>query len=639
MRKPTLFIGCSKENLNEANALHQALTYDAEPTIWDQGTFRPSDYPLESLETAVERSDFAAFIFVPDDKTVMRGEQLSTVRDNVVFELGLAIGRLGRKRTFIIVPMGQDIHIPTDLKGWTPIEFDPSREDGNLRSAMAPVASELREAFAQVGLRPRASLPAVVDEPEEAEPIQPVDWWAEYLKPDPDWNFERLRHVLGVAITLERSAELAALEEFFKTSQFASDNERIAEWEGTLDEERLQRGQSIPLMGFKERARKFPENQILQHQLADALSHYGDHGAAMDVLEKAARRSSTVASRGHALVRAASEARSAGAGVSLRSYLAILSEVSQEAGGEVDPLLLGSLRDIADHFGLNDIKSALGEALVQLQPDDTSLRFDLAFGYADANRNDLAVLHYEGIPEAQRSAGAWNNLGVAYSNLMAPGLAVQNYRAALEKGASVAAGNLANKLINAGFYEQARDLADKALAMPDHDENVDKILPSIHEAKAKEQESADSTLASGRVQQSYMRSLGRAATSLAAKPVEGQWETPECRVLLEYLSAEEVYVAKGDYVEKTDRVGLGLGLFGPTPSNRQMTVEYRLQRIGDAFEGTVKCEARDGSAVSLLGIGNFPRQITMLLAEGGAKLIAKERGPNVPEEVWIKSEG
>mgnify|MGYP000214900975 CR=1 FL=1 len=184
MRKPTLFIGCSKENLNEANAIHQALTYDAECSIWDQGTFRPSDYPLESLESALERSDFAAFVFMPDDKTVMRGEQLSTVRDNVVFELGIAIGRLGRKRTFIIIPRGREVHIPTDLKGWTPIEFDPSREDGNLRSAMATVASELRQAFSQEGLRPRASLPAVVDEPEQVETTQRVDWWAEYLKPN-----------------------------------------------------------------------------------------------------------------------------------------------------------------------------------------------------------------------------------------------------------------------------------------------------------------------------------------------------------------------------------------------------------------------------------------------------------------------
>ena len=354
----------------------------------------------------------------------MRGEQISTVRDNVVFELGLAIGRLGRKRTFVIVPMGQDLHIPTDLKGWTPIEFDPSRTDGNLRSAMAPVASELRQAFSQEGLRPRASLPAVVDEPEQDETAQPVDWWAEYLKPDPDWNFQRLCHAFGVAITLDRSAEIAALEEFFKASQFASDHERVAVWQGTSDEERLQRGQNISLKGFKDRAGAFPENQVLQHQLADALSHYGDHEAAKEVLERAAQLSSTIASRGHALVRAASEAKSAGTSVSLRSYLAILNGVSQQHIENLDPVLLGSLRDIAGHFGLNDIKSALGEALIQLQPDDTSLRFDLAFGYADVGRTDLALLHYEGIPVVQRSASAWNNLGVAYSSIVAPGLIV-----------------------------------------------------------------------------------------------------------------------------------------------------------------------------------------------------------------------
>ncbi|MCW5722159.1 MAG: nucleotide-binding protein, partial [Devosia sp.] len=111
MAKPRLFIGASRENQSVAEALQQSLDHDAEVEIWDQGTFGASEYPLESLEGQLDSADFAVFVFCPDDLTMMRGEEKNTVRDNVVFELGLFIGRLSRKRTFIVSPRDTDLHL------------------------------------------------------------------------------------------------------------------------------------------------------------------------------------------------------------------------------------------------------------------------------------------------------------------------------------------------------------------------------------------------------------------------------------------------------------------------------------------------------------------------------------------------
>jgi predicted nucleotide-binding protein len=47
--------------------------------------------------------DFAILVLTPDDLTQSRGKQQPSPRDNVVFELGLFIGALGRDRVFMVV--------------------------------------------------------------------------------------------------------------------------------------------------------------------------------------------------------------------------------------------------------------------------------------------------------------------------------------------------------------------------------------------------------------------------------------------------------------------------------------------------------------------------------------------------------
>jgi predicted nucleotide-binding protein len=143
--KPAVFVGSSVEGLSVAYAMQSLLERDAEMTAWDQGVFQMSNTALVDLLAVTTRMDFGIFVFNPDDISHIRKKQYLTVRDNVVFELGLFIGALGKDRCFIVIPREVPaLHLPTDLLGVKPASYDPNRTDGNLKAALGPAANEIR---------------------------------------------------------------------------------------------------------------------------------------------------------------------------------------------------------------------------------------------------------------------------------------------------------------------------------------------------------------------------------------------------------------------------------------------------------------------------------------------------------------
>lgn len=120
--KPRMFIGSSSEHLPTAKELGSLLEADANIIHWD-GVLRAGQFTIEGLFDAASRVDFALFVFAPDDILYSRDKQYWATRDNVIFELGLFMGRLGREHAFLVVPEVEGHKMLSDLLGLTYVSY------------------------------------------------------------------------------------------------------------------------------------------------------------------------------------------------------------------------------------------------------------------------------------------------------------------------------------------------------------------------------------------------------------------------------------------------------------------------------------------------------------------------------------
>lgn len=125
-------------------AVQLEMRDDFDVVVWNQGVFRLSRDALDSLLDVLDRSDAGIFVLRGDDLTTSRNETAPSVRDNVILELGMFIGRLGRDHTFMLTPDADPPALPSDLDGITTAVYDEPPSPADIRSAIAPACSEIR---------------------------------------------------------------------------------------------------------------------------------------------------------------------------------------------------------------------------------------------------------------------------------------------------------------------------------------------------------------------------------------------------------------------------------------------------------------------------------------------------------------
>ncbi|CDZ40353.1 Hypothetical protein NGAL_HAMBI1145_53460 [Neorhizobium galegae bv. officinalis] len=633
MTKPKLFIGSSAENKHLAEAVQVNVSRELSPFIWTQGVFEPSQYPLESLKDALDIADFAILVCAPDDLTVMRGEQKATVRDNVIFELGLFMGRLGRERTFLISPRHVDIHLPTDLSGLYPETYDPTELE-NPEAALGPACTKLKKVMLRQGAFPRR------DEDDAANIAPSIQAPAKragsaYDEPADDWAFSTYEIALLIASGEKNASQFDKVDDAFRRTPFAALPESLALWEATKEIRNISLGRRVDLSLIRKHSAAFPGNLELLRLLADGLSHYGEDDAATSTYFDVVAKAEDLGTAAHSSNRALALTSSKNKAEAAQRSKALLS-AKPSTSIEQQTYLFDGLEGIASALGLKQLSLALAEAALSLSPDRSWTRHSLAGRYSEDGQNELSLLHYEHVPPADRGGPGWNNLGVAYARLNMAGKATEAYQEASRQGASISEGNLAHKLINAGFLAEARAIAEAALLKENRDDSILGVLAAVQSAEEAENERHVGVTETAKLYRAAHIAIGRAALAHQCPPVAGPWKTERCVLQLVELD-DGMIVGNGTIVADAPEA---LGLFGVSLQRRtrEIPVYVKLTRIGNALEGIVT-ERRTEGLMGLLGSFSSEGKLLLRLTDDGQFIHGLEMTYQTKLVQWVRERG
>ena len=133
--------------------------------VGDEYIFKDKPEKLAALKVLEDEVDFGFMVFSADDELIVRDKHFESARDNVLFEYGLFLGRVGLDRAFVIAQ--QEAKIPTDLLGITNTRYEvKSGTDGkkvatdSLEKGLAKLKKQIDESInlGHLGLLPSTVL-------------------------------------------------------------------------------------------------------------------------------------------------------------------------------------------------------------------------------------------------------------------------------------------------------------------------------------------------------------------------------------------------------------------------------------------------------------------------------------------------
>ncbi|MGN6655753.1 MAG: hypothetical protein ACTHJ9_10485 [Rhodanobacter sp.] len=525
--------------------------------------------------------------------------------DWVIQEIGLAFGR-GLK---VILLLEDGVRQPGGIQGSLEyIPFDREAPEKSFSKLLQMIGSLSPANEDAVDMEPGLASTSGELKKEKVE----ADW----LTPSHSW---RRRDYENAFMHLTAVGDFAGASTIGRAFLQSSFNSEIDSWNAFTAYIQFLFGKDGRLEPLKKLAANSSANADVLRYLALAYRELGEDRMAAETFAAAAEVETEKERRVHLLgnsVEAALEKNQDLAEVALRKARDI-------AVG--DPSLNSSLLAIENAFSKAKAEKgfmfAALERLLEEAPDNHSKRFELAYAYAEAGMEDMALYHYQRVPSQARSEGLWNNLGVSFDNQKLPIKSVAAYKEAKELGSTLAMSNLAQRYLHAGFLDEARAVCEMAAKVPNHHKNVDDVLTRASKVLDDENELEKRIIFEAKDVSEFNRKAG-AALVAAEVEVSSGW-------LYEGVSLSVV-------VTGTEFRAQGLGeekmpVLKRFPGEEGKSQPYEIVIVGKirgrAVQGSYeKKRKRSPLPLSLLGANEQEDLLLYISEDGGSIEVLRRRG-------------
>lgn len=143
--KPKIFIGSSTAGASIAEKVKANLSAIGDCFIWNEpNVWEPNRSTFENLLRMVSYFDFGVFVATADDLTLTNDKIVIEPRDNVILEMALFCGAMGRDKSFLLVEDG--IKLPTDFNGIYMPRFK-KLDDSTIKTACDEYSSKIEEHY------------------------------------------------------------------------------------------------------------------------------------------------------------------------------------------------------------------------------------------------------------------------------------------------------------------------------------------------------------------------------------------------------------------------------------------------------------------------------------------------------------
>jgi len=537
--------------------------------------------------------------------------------DWITQEIGLAIGR----GMDLMILLEKGVRRPGGLQGnHEYIEIDRYAPEKSFTQILQTIRSLTPKVSASAAetVRPDAERePATKEENNEEG--------ASWLEPQSNWPRRRYVFAFMHMIADDDKDGADKIDKAYLASSDAQQPGGHESWEAAKEHFRLAFGKGGKLANLEKLAKTHNENSDVHKYLAMAYLDYDQNAKAAEHFQFAAERADSDSGKIERYGDAILALIDSGENEKAKRLTDQIKELAHSVeNGEQD--LIKILRQVAEKQKNNDAVFGLNERLLQITPDDTDSRFNLAYGYSQANLEDVSLFHYLKIHYPNRGGSAWNNLGVQLNHFDLAGKAVEAYLKAEDLGETLAMSNLAFIFIKGGFLREAEDICNKAIRIKDCNKRVNQAIARIKELPDEETKKQEEIIGKALPLSEFFREFGRAFLQLGPPNLEGRWQGSDCELMITIKNG--AFSAIGEYERKDSGLGLILRATASPPTVKRFRIVYEGSVEGHAIKGTVRREeiGKPVALPTLLGNTDNESSVLLVVSDSMRKITAYERG-------------